>query len=175
MKTLLLLAATTVMFAQNIQVPVHHSTPVYSETVTYEEQCHTVTRKQQVPCGESLAYHRDNGWGQLIGSTLGGVSAYQIHGNTEAKIAAAVGGALLGGYVGRHMNEGVRVRPHYCTQHIPTEVCNKVPKVHKYLSGWNNYAYHHGEEIVIRSSEPIEFITLHKKHGHQNLAIRRGT
>lgn len=166
MKTLLLLAATTALLAQNIQVPVHHSTPVYGQSVTYEEHCHTITRAEKTQCGESLVYHQDNGWGQIIGSTLGGVGGYQIRGNKEAKIAAAIGGALLGGYVGRHVNEGVRVKPHYCTQYIPTKVCKKVPKTHKYLSGWNNYAYHHGEEIVIRTSEPIEFITLHRKHKH---------
>lgn len=150
-----------------IEVPVTKSVPLVKTYTKYDTktQCTDKLFTKEVVCGQKVVNKQDNGWGQGIGTIIGGVAGSQINGNDEAKIAAGIGGALLGGFLGKRINERVEVQNEYCQETFTKQVCNQVqvPYTEEVISGYMNYAIVDGQQIQKQSLQPLQTIKVKAK------------
>jgi len=151
-------------FVTQDRAEVVRSKPIYKNVIKrmpYQE-----CWNEQVPV-ESY-YNNDSGnsinnnFGALIGGVAGGILGHQVGGG-NGKIAATVGGAIIGTLVGKNLSH-----PHnpkrYVSGYKTVRRC-----VTKYTQSqdraiirYKNIAYYDGKKIVKFSDRPLRYITIRK-------------
>lgn len=123
-----------------------HIEPIYSKHTTSYRTCRWEWRPVVVH------YHRAmDGSGIFLGGVTGGIVGNQFGGGT-GKIAATIGGSVLGALAGNQVERGMN-RPE--VQYIPVRVCKRHYETKSILKGYNvTYSYNDQEKTTFMKKKP---------------------
>ena len=104
----------------------------------------------------------NNNFGALIGGVAGGILGHQVGGG-GGKVAATVGGAIIGTLVGKNLSHPHRSRRYVSGYKTERRCVTKYSETKdRVITRYKNIAYYQGRKIVKFSDRPLRYIQIRK-------------